>query len=347
MHHTPTAVTFIWIGIALCLLNSAAFSGLNLAVFGISRLRLEIEAASGNRAAEKVLTLRRDSHFLLTTILWSNVASNTLLAILSNSILVGVIAFVFSTVVITFVGEILPQAYFSRNALKMASILKPYLRFFQILLYPVAKPSALVLDWWLGREGIEYFREHQIREMIKRHIEAHEADVDRLEGIGAMNFLALDDLAVSTEGEPVDPESVLILPIQGGRPTFPQFDRTPSDNFLQEIQESEKKWVIVTDPNGTPQLVIDSDAFLRAALFEPEPFNPYLYCHRPIIVTDTNTLLGDVVAKLKVEPEDTEDDVVDNDIILIWGDQKRVITGADILGRLLRGIVIREPRNRQ
>jgi AcrR family transcriptional regulator len=34
-----------------------------------------------------------------------------------------------------------------------------------------------------------------------------------------------------------------------------------------------------------------------------------------------------------------DDDVIDNDIILFWGSQKRIITGSDILGRLMRGIV--------
>jgi hypothetical protein len=37
------------------------------------------------------------------------------------------------------------------------------------------------------------------------------------------------------------------------------------------------------------------------------------------------------------------DDVIDNDLILVWADEKRVITGADLLGRLLRGIAVREP----
>ena len=32
-------------------------------------------------------------------------------------------------------------------------------------------------------------------------------------------------------------------------------------------------------------------------------------------------------------------DIIDQDVILIWGqEEKRVITGADILGRLLKGI---------
>ena len=106
----------IWIGILLCISQSAVFSGLNLAMFGVSRLSLEVEVSSGNQAATRVLGLRRDSNFLLTTILWGNVGINVLLTLLSNSVLAGVAAFLFSTVVITLVGEIAPQAYFSRNA---------------------------------------------------------------------------------------------------------------------------------------------------------------------------------------------------------------------------------------
>ena len=37
-----------------------------------------------------------------------------------------------------------------------------------------------------------------------------------------------------------------------------------------------------------------------------------------------------------------EDDVIDNDLILVWGEEKRIITGADLLGRLLRGIVTQD-----
>ena len=188
-----------WLGMGICILHSGIFSGLNLALFGITRLRLEIEVSTGNPAAVTVMDLRKDSNRLLTTILWGNVAFNTLLAILSNSVLAGVYAFIFSTFIITFIGEILPQAYFSRNALKMAAAFSPVLKFYRVLLYPLTKPSSMILDWWLGNEGIQYFRERQIREMIKKHIEADEADVDRMEGLGALNFLAFDDLAISQE----------------------------------------------------------------------------------------------------------------------------------------------------
>lgn len=53
--------------------------------------------------------------------------------------------------------------------------------------------------------------------------------------------------------------------------------------------------------------------------------------------------LGDVISRTKVRPEHPEDDVIDHDLILVWGKEKRIITGADLLGRLLRGIAGREP----
>jgi CBS domain containing-hemolysin-like protein len=112
------------------------FSGLNLAYFSLSRLRLEAEAATGNKIAAKVLTFRRNSNFLLTTILWGNVGINVLLTLLSNSVMVGVTAFLFSTFAITLFGEILLQAYFSRRALKVAALFAPVMKLYQFIFIP-------------------------------------------------------------------------------------------------------------------------------------------------------------------------------------------------------------------
>jgi hypothetical protein len=178
-----------WLGIFFCLSQSALFSGMNLAAFSITRLRLEVLVAAGDPLARKVLALRQDSNYLLTTILWGNVGINVLLTLLSDSVMAGILAFCFSTILITLVGEIIPQAYFSRHAL-----------------------------------------------------------------------------------------------------------------FHRET-------------------------------------DPLTHCHRPIIVHDPGTVLGDLLGQLKVDPQQPGDDVIDHDIILLWGDQRRVITGADILRRLMRGII--------
>ncbi len=330
----------IWLGIVLCVSQSAMFSGLNLAVFSLSRLRLEVEAADGNAAAKRVLDLRADPNRALTTILWGNVGINVLLTLLSDSVLAGVSAFLFSTIIITLFGEIAPQAYFSRNALKMASLLAPVLRFYQVLLYPVVKPSAWLLDVWLGRDTIQFFRESQLKAIIRKHMEAEGTEVDTVEAIGALNFLTIDDLPIVSEGVPVDPASVIQLPHRGGRPDFPAYSPTPTDPFLKRVDSSGRRWVVIVDENEKPRLVLDADGFLRHVLFQGVTDNPYDFCHRPVVIEDRQAPLVQAINRLYFDST-TQDDIIEDDIILVWGAERRVITGADILGRLLRGALRR------
>lgn len=337
---------FIWLGILFCVTQSAMFSGLNLAFFSFTRLRLEVEADNTSaKAAKKVLEMRKDSNFLLTTILWGNVGINVLLTLLSDSVMAGLVSFSFSTVIITLFGEIVPQAYFSRNSLRMASLLAPVLKVYQIILFPVAKPSALLLDAWLGKESLEFFKEKKIKVFLQKHIEGSTSEIDRTEGLGAINFLSLDDVLVSKEGEPLNPKSIIPIKHQNGLPVFPKFSKQHHDLFLREINESTEKWVVFIDQKLNPTYIMDADGFLRAAMFDRQPPNPIDYMHEPIIIRDSNMPLGDIIHLLNFTPEHSEDDVVDNDVILLWSDVKHVITGADILGRLLRGIVKKEEAN--
>ena len=60
-------------------------------------------------------------------------------------------------------------------------------------------------------------------------------------------------------------------------------------------------------------------------------------------MTDPRAWLGDVISRMKVTPKHPGDDVVDDDLILVWTPrERRIITGADLLGCLLRGIATRE-----
>ena len=332
-----------WVGIALCIMQSAAFSGLNLAVFSVSPLRLQIEADDGNKDAARVLDLRKNANQVLATIVWGNVSTNVLLTLLSDSVLAGVVAFVFSAFAITLLGEIFPQAYFSRNALAMTSRFLPFLNFYRFALYPLTKPTAMVLDWWLGVEGIPWMREQEIRTMIARHAVAG-GEISKLEATGAQNFLDLDDISVCDEGEEIHAKSILSLPLANQRCVLPKFDRVPGDPFLRQVDASGMRWVIVTDPAGEPVFVLDAHHFLRDALFGELDSDPTAYWHRPIVVRDPKARLGDVIGLLTVVPEDKNDDVIEHDLILVWHQQRRIITGSDLLGRLLRGIAKVEKR---
>jgi hypothetical protein len=332
----------VWIAIMLCIIQTGIFSGLNLALFSLSRLRLEVETAGGNKDAAKLYALRKDSNFALSTIIWGNVATNVLLTLLSQSVLAGLGAFFFSTFVITLLGEIFPQAYFVRNALRIAARFAVFLKFYQVVLFVVAKPTALLLNWWLGPETIALFRERDFRILMSKHMETATTDLGKVEALGAVNFLDLDDIPVLDEGEQVDPRSIISLPVAGGRPVLPKFERTAKDPFLRQLDASGRKWVIFVDQHEAPCMVLDAHHFLRDALFNEVSVGPEPYWHRPIIVTNMNARLGDVIGLMKMRPEHSEDDVIDQDLILVWGKQRRIITGADLLGRLLRGIVTRE-----
>ena len=69
--------TLTWIRILFFVTQSAMFSGLNLAFFSVSRLRLEVEVATGNRKAAKVLRMRENSNFLLIPLRPSEVEDYT------------------------------------------------------------------------------------------------------------------------------------------------------------------------------------------------------------------------------------------------------------------------------
>ena len=110
MSHIPSI--WIWLGIVACVAVSALFTGLNLAIFSLSQVRLRIEVDGGNKDAGRVLELRKNSNQVLATVIWGNVGTNVFLTLLSDSVLAGLGAFFFSAIVITIFGEIAPQGIF-------------------------------------------------------------------------------------------------------------------------------------------------------------------------------------------------------------------------------------------
>ena len=136
----------------------------------------------------------------------------------------------------------------------------------------------------------------------------------------------------------VDPGSIVKLPTRIDLPLIPEV-HSPADPFAAAVNSSARKWVILTDDADNPQLVLDADAYLRAVMSDSSSVDAYAHCHRPIIVDDPCSPLGHIIALLKDGAEVDSDASIDKDIVLLWTDDvKKVITGADLLGRLLRGI---------
>jgi hypothetical protein len=101
--------------------------------------------------------------------------------------------------------------------------------------------------------------------------------------------------------------------------------------------------VFLTNQENEPLLILDADGFVRATITDKLSDDPYSFCHRPLIIEDTTCTLGSAMLRLKVaqDIEQHSDDVLHADVMLVWSDTPpRLITGADILGRLLKGIGI-------
>ncbi len=247
----------------------------------------------------------------------------------------GLGAFLFSTVVITFLGEILPQAWFSRHAVSMAARAAPLLRLYMFLLYPVAKPSSHILDTWLGREGILYYREREFREVIQQHIQFERAEIGRVEGIGALNFLAIDDTAISEIGSPVAPETIISLPFQDENPRFPP----PGEiGFIRTLRACNQTWAVITDPMERPHFVFEVDEYLRTVAYDEPPASAEHFLYKPVIVTAPDTRIGDVLPLLTARATVPNDTTKIRRVLLYWGHERRIITSDDVLHELLRDI---------
>jgi metal transporter CNNM len=177
--------------VAVLLIFSALFSGLTLGLMSLSAPELKRKISLGNTQARKVYTVRKDGNLLLTTLLIGNVAINSALAIFLGSIASGVTAGLIATGLIVVFGEILPQAVFSRFALRLGAKTAWLVRIFMFVLYPIAKPIAWLLDKVLGEELNTVYSKKELLKIVEEHRIAKDSDVDAEEAqiiSGALTF---------------------------------------------------------------------------------------------------------------------------------------------------------------
>ena len=161
----------------LLLVLAALFSGLNLGLMSLGPHELKRKAELGDKRAKKIYKVRKKGNLLLVTLLLGNVGVNAAIALCLDSVMSGVIAGIVSTLLITIVGEIVPQAVFSRFALTLGSKVVWLVRIFIIVLYPIAAPIAFILDKTFGEELPTIYSKKELVEIISEHTESEESDI--------------------------------------------------------------------------------------------------------------------------------------------------------------------------
>lgn len=156
-------------------LAGGVFAGLTLGLMGQDEVYLKVIATSGEpherRHARKVLSLiGRGKHWVLVTLLLSNVITNeTLPIVLDRCLGGGWPAVVTSTASIVIFGEIIPQSICVRYGLQVGALFAPFVLVLMYIMYPIAYPIALLLDHILGEDHGTVYKKSGLKTLVTLH----------------------------------------------------------------------------------------------------------------------------------------------------------------------------------
>ena len=264
--------------IILLLGFSALFSGLTLGLMGLSAHELKRKADLGDSDAKRVYKVRRNGNLLLTALLVGNVAVNSILSVFLGSITSGVLAAALATILIVIFGEIIPQAIFSRFALKLGAKSAPFVRVLIVVLYPIVFPIAWALNRILGEELPTIYSKQELIKLIEEHEDLEDADIDEDEERILKGALTFSDKKVAD--------------IMTPRTVVEQFstDDIVDENFLIIVRDSSFSRFPVYD--GDKDIVIGILYAKDLIAFTPNKGVKVknLKLHKPIFVEETESL---------------------------------------------------------
>ena len=164
--------------ITVLVVIAAICSGLNISIMSLRLEDLRRQSKLGNKHAKRVLPLRKNSHLTLASILLVNVAAVSISSVLLENYVGGVIAVTVTTILMVIFGEIVPQVWFVRYALRFCAFFSPLMRCMIFLTYPLSKPIQIVLDKMLGKEKPYLHSRDELGLIVSEHLGASASELD-------------------------------------------------------------------------------------------------------------------------------------------------------------------------
>ncbi|KAF2870431.1 hypothetical protein BDV95DRAFT_496690 [Massariosphaeria phaeospora] len=209
------ASLWIYLSTAMVLvLLGGVFAGLTIALMGQDEIYLQVIATSGEgserKNAKSVLRLLKGGkHWVLVTLLLSNVITNeTLPIVLDRSLGGGWPAVVSSTVLIVIFGEVVPQSICVRYGLPIGAWMAPIVRCLMYLMAPIAWPTAKLLDYLLGEDHGTTYKKAGLKTLVTLHKTLGTSADDRLNEDEVTIITAVLDLKAKAVGS-------IMTPIEG------------------------------------------------------------------------------------------------------------------------------------
>jgi len=188
----------------ISVLLSGVFSSTEIAVFSLSELRIRHLVEKKRVGARRLQQLKQDSHKLLITILIGNNVVNIGAAAIATSIAItlfgnaGVgIATGAMTFIILLVGEIVPKAFATIHAEKIALGMAPIIGFMQKLFFPFVWFFDIVTSFFIPKNKTLaiHLSEEEVRDIVNMSGEQGSIKVQEKEMI--QNIFLLDDTPVA------------------------------------------------------------------------------------------------------------------------------------------------------
>ncbi|CEP17632.1 hypothetical protein [Parasitella parasitica] len=167
-------------------LTGGAFAGLTLGLMGMDETNLHVLIQSGTESEKKyakqvLKLLSRGKHWVLVTLLLSNVIVNETLPIILDGVLGGGWkAVVISTALIVIFGEVIPQSICVRYGLAIGAKASGMVLALMYIMYPIAYPTALLLDFFLGKSHGTIYKKAGLKTLVSLHQSVNPSDVDAL-----------------------------------------------------------------------------------------------------------------------------------------------------------------------
>ena len=181
---------------------SAIFSGLNISLMSLDIDDLRRKARLTDRDAQRVLPFREKTHLSLASILFGNIAAVSAVSLLLEAYVQGVLAGLITTILIVIFGEVLPQAFFARFALRFCSVFAPFLKVVIILTYIFSKPIQLLLDKMIPDEVRNLHSRDELGMIIGEH-HRYDSELDEDEVEIIQSALQMSEKQVGSIMEPI------------------------------------------------------------------------------------------------------------------------------------------------
>ena len=278
----------------LCLLGSALYSGSETALYGLSRVHLELQAERGGPLTRILHRLVQSDGPLLVTILVGNnlmlelssgLADRLLGEDLSSPALGALLVTAVLAPTVFFFGEVLPKELFRRRPHRMLGAATPLLLISRVLFWPVERILTGV-SWILGRMfGLRGDRPVLLRgrAVVSRYLEEGARQ-------GTLSQRA-KDLAHNAMGLRSSPVADCMVP-------WDQIE------CLREDSSDQERWDMLIDAVHSRLPVVSLDGAVRGYVHLLEvlgaPSDAGLLSHlRPLMALEPNTPIASALLRMR------------------------------------------------